>query len=134
MSIIESAVSAIRDRDSRVPEVALILGSGLGSLADSVDNPTVIPGTDIPGYPQAGVAGHRGDLVIGELDGRVVAFLRGRFHRYEGHDMQTLTLPVRIASGIGAGRLIVTNAAGSLTKTMPAGSIMRITDHINTTG
>jgi inosine/guanosine/xanthosine phosphorylase family protein len=133
MSAIEQAVRAIRKRDHRIPKVALILGSGLGSLADSVENATVIPGARIPGYPHAGVAGHRGDLVLGELGGNMVAFLRGRFHRYEGHDMDTLTLPVRLAAELGAPRLIVTNAAGSLRKTMPSGSIMRITSHINTT-
>lgn len=134
MGDLEAAVDAIRKRDSRVPIIAMILGSGLGSLADSAVNPTVIPGKDIPGFPVAGVTGHRGDLVIAEMKGKVVAFLRGRFHKYEGHDVGTLTYPVRVAAALGIERLVVTNAAGSLRRRMLAGSLMRITDHINTTG
>jgi len=131
---LKTAVDAIHARDGRRPDVAMILGSGLGSLADSAANATIIPGSDIPGFPTAGVTGHMGDLLIGELSGKVVAFMRGRFHRYEGHDEDTLTFPVRILAGMGVGRLIVTNAAGSLHAEMKAGSLMRITDHINMTG
>lgn len=130
---LDEAVDTIRKRDRRVPTMAMILGSGLGSLADSADDPTVIPGKDIPGFPLAGVMGHRGDLVIAELKGKVVIFLRGRFHKYEGHDVDTLTYPIRIAAALGIRRLVVTNAAGSLRHQMRAGSLMRITDHINTT-
>lgn len=133
MSDIQKAVRVIRERDPREPVAAMILGSGLGLLADSASEATLIEGSEIPGYPKAGVSGHRGDLVIGELAGRVILFLRGRFHRYEGHDMETLTTPVRIAAALGVERLIVTNASGSLHKSMPAGSLMRITDHINST-
>jgi len=131
---LDAAVDTIRKRDPRVPTIAMILGSGLGSLADSAVDPTVIPGKDIPGFPRAGVTGHRGDLVIAELKGKVVAFLRGRFHKYEGYDVETLTYPIRVAASLGIRRLVVTNAAGSLRHRMQTGSLMRITDHINTTG
>ena len=133
MTSLDSAVRAIRMRDQRVPELALILGSGLGALADEAANANVIAGQSIPGYPEPGVSGHSGDLVLAEIGGRTVVFMRGRFHRYEGHDVETLTLPTRIAAALGARRLIVTNAAGSLDTQMPAGSLMRITDHINGT-
>jgi purine-nucleoside phosphorylase len=130
---LRAAVEAIQAIDPRVPDVALILGSGLGSLADTASNMISIPGAEIPGFPAAGVSGHEGDLVIGDLAGKVVAFFRGRFHKYEGHDIATLTFPVRVAAALGIRRLIVTNAAGSLRPQTSAGSLMRITDHINTT-
>ena len=128
------AVAYIRARDPRRPRLAMILGSGLGALADSASDSVVIPGREIPGYPSAGVEGHRGDLVIGTIDGITTAFMRGRFHAYEGHSISTLTLPVRILAGLGATHLILSNAAGSLRTDMPEGTIMRITDHINLTG
>jgi purine-nucleoside phosphorylase len=106
----------------------------LGSLADSLEEQTVIPGHDIPGYPSAGVEGHKGDLVIGRFGGVDAAFVRGRFHAYEGHPVEILTLPVRILAALGVSHLIVSNAAGSLHPEMPEGSVMRITDHINLTG
>lgn len=112
----------------------MILGSGLGGLADTLENATVIPGHEIPGYPTAGVEGHRGDLVIGECDGTPTAFMRGRFHAYEGHGTETLTFPVRILAALGATHLVLSNAAGSLRPDMPEGSVMRITDHINLSG
>lgn len=134
MPAISDAVAYIRDRDPRTPKLAMILGSGLGGLADSVSDPVVIPGSEIPGYPSAGVEGHRGDLVIGTL-GRVTAvFMRGRFHAYEGHSGETLTFPVRVLAALGATHLILSNAAGSLRTDMPEGSVMRITDHINFAG
>jgi purine-nucleoside phosphorylase len=133
MERLDKALDTIRGRDDRSPEIVLILGSGLSSLAESASDKNVIPGAEIPGYPTAGVSGHHGDLVIGTLAGKVVLFVRGRFHKYEGHALDAVTYPVRIAAGLGCRRLIVTNAAGSLHKDMPAGSLMRITDHINST-
>lgn len=112
----------------------MILGSGLGRLADSASHAIVIPGDDIPSYPVAGVAGHHGDLVIGELGDVTVAFMRGRFHAYEGYSVDDLTFPVRLLAALGATHLILTNAAGSLHADMPQGSLMRITDHINLAG
>lgn len=130
---IADAARAVRAKDGRRARLVMILGSGLGSLADTATQSTVIPGSAIPGYPEAGVGGHKGDLVIGELAGLDVVFVRGRFHAYEGHDIETLTFPIRLAAELGARELIVTNAAGSLRREVPAGSIMRITDHLNMT-
>ncbi len=131
---ISDAVAYIRSRDPRQPKLAMILGSGLGGLADSASKAVVIPGSEIPSYPSAGVAGHSGDLVMGELGGTVVAFMRGRFHAYEGYSVDTLTFPVRILAALGATHLILSNAAGSLRPDMPEGSVMRIIDHINLAG
>lgn len=124
----------MRRHDARTPVLAMILGSGLGKVADAAANAVVIPGDQIPGYPSAGVEGHRGDLVIGEVGGTVTAFMRGRFHAYEGHAIDTLTFPVRLLAGLGATHLIVTNAAGSTRTDIPQGSVMRITDHVNMAG
>lgn len=131
---LSEAVAFIRSMDTRSPRLAIVLGSGLGRLADSAEDAVVIPGDEIPGYPTAGVIGHKGDLVIGELCGVTTAFVRGRFHAYEGYGVDTLTYPVRILAALGATHLIVSNAAGSLRPEMPEGSVMRITDHINLTG
>lgn len=124
----------IRARDARVPDVALILGSGLGDLADSMEEATAIPFADVPGLPTAAVAGHAGRIVIGRLEGRVCIALQGRLHLYEGYDAARVTLPVRVMLALGARVLIVTNAAGGIERTFRAGDLMLITDHINFTG
>jgi purine-nucleoside phosphorylase len=131
---LNDALAAIRARDARVPGVALILGSGLGGLADGLTDPVAIPFGDIPGFPKAAVAGHRGRLVIGVLEGVTCAVLQGRFHLYEGYDAATIALPTRVMLGLGARTLIVTNAAGGISRTFRAGDLMLIDDHINLTG
>jgi purine-nucleoside phosphorylase len=131
---LDDALSAIRARDPRVPDVALILGSGLGALADELADAVAIPFGEIPGFPAAAVAGHRGRLVMGELEGVTCAALQGRFHLYEGYDAATVALPTRVMLGLGARTLIVTNAAGGINRTFRAGDLMLIDDHINLMG
>jgi purine-nucleoside phosphorylase len=129
-----TALAAIRSRDGRVPDVALILGSGLGALADDLEQPVAMPFGEIPGFPAAAVAGHAGRLVMGELEGVTCAVLQGRFHLYEGHDAATVALPTRVLLGLGARTLVVTNAAGGINRTFRAGDLMVIDDHINLMG
>lgn len=131
---VAGAVAALRARVTRKPDVALILGSGLGALADEIRDATAISFGDIPGFPSAAVAGHAGRLVIGELEGLTCAAMQGRFHMYEGHDAATVALPVRALLELGARTLIVTNAAGGINRTFTAGDLMLIEDHINLMG
>jgi purine-nucleoside phosphorylase len=129
-----AAIDAVRAWDDRVPDVALILGSGLGALADEMQQATALPFADIPGFPKAAVAGHAGRLVIGTLEGVTCVALQGRFHLYEGHDAATVALPTRVMLGLGARTLIVTNAAGGVNRSFRAGDLMLIDDHINLMG
>ncbi|HUF51190.1 MAG TPA: purine-nucleoside phosphorylase [Longimicrobiales bacterium] len=128
---VQQAAAAIRAHDARVPAVGLILGSGLGALADEFERATALPFRDIPGFPAASVAGHAGRIVLGELEGVSCAALQGRFHLYEGHDAATVALPVRVLLELGARTLIATNAAGGINRTFRAGDLMLIDDHIN---
>lgn len=116
------------------PRVALVLGSGLGGLADAVESPVRIGYGDVPGFPLSKVAGHAGEFVAGTLEGAPVLVQSGRFHLYEGHAAATAALPVRVFSTLGIGTLIVTNAAGGLRQTFGAGTLMLIADHINLMG
>jgi len=113
------------------PRVAIVLGSGLGFLADDVVNPVRIPYKTIPGFPQPGVAGHKGELVVGTLESVPVIVQAGRFHLYEGHPAAVAGLPVRVFAELGVEILIVTNAAGGVRRTFPGGTLMLIADHIN---
>lgn len=113
------------------PTIGLILGSGLGVLADEIKNPYIIPYDDIPSFPISTVEGHAGELVIGELMGKQVIALKGRFHYYEGYSMDKVTFPVRVMKAIGVEKIIVTNAAGGVNKTFTPGDLMIIEDHIN---
>jgi purine-nucleoside phosphorylase len=131
--MVEEAVDAVRARDSRRPAVALILGSGLGALADEITDTVVVPFTEIPGFPEAAVTGHAGRLVMGHLEGVACAALQGRFHMYEGHDAAAVALPARMLMSLGARVLIVTNAAGGINRSFVAGDLMLIEDHINLT-
>jgi purine-nucleoside phosphorylase len=134
MSMLEAAVATVRAHDSRTPVVALILGSGLGAIADELDRPVRIAFADIPGLPAAAVAGHAGRLVIGTLEGRVCIASQGRLHLYEGHEPAVVALPVRVMLALGARALIVTNAAGGISRSLRTGDLMLIEDHINFTG
>jgi purine-nucleoside phosphorylase len=127
---IEAARALIAERATARPRVGLILGSGLGGLADDIASPVVIPYADIPGFHTSGVPGHRSELALGELGGQQVAVLRGRFHFYEGYSMQQVTLPVRVLRALGCEALLVTNAAGGLRPDWRAGDLMRLTDQI----
>lgn len=131
---IEEAAEAVRQRTPIVPKVGLITGSGLAGLADEASNATRIPYGDIPYFPRSTVAGHPGELVVGELDGVPAVIQRGRIHFYEGYSMQQITLPVRVMRALGAETLIVTNAAGGLNPNFSPGDIMVIRDHISFTG
>ena len=116
------------------PQVGLILGSGLGTLADEVENATVIPYTDIPNFAKSGAIGHANELVIGELEGKIVLAMKGRFHYYEGFSMDEVTFPVRVMKALGIEQLIVTNACGAVNTDFKPGDLMLIEDHINLTG
>ena len=134
MTMLDTALAAVRARDSRTPRIALILGSGLGALADELDDAVRIPFADIPGFPKAAVVGHAGRLVIGRLEGHSCVVLQGRFHLYEGHDAAAVALPTRLMITLGARTLIVTNAAGGIAPSFRSGDLMLIEDHINLTG
>ena len=131
----DAAVATVLSRlDGREPAVALVLGSGLGALAERIENPLIVSYDELPGFPVPTIEGHAGRLVIGDLGGCTVACMQGRMHLYEGHDPRDLAIPVRLLHGIGCRTLLLTNAAGSLHEDMPPGSLMMITDHINFTG
>ena len=131
---IQNAVDHIRTRTSAEPSIGLILGSGLGDFADTLENRLVIPFTDIPDFPAATVPGHTGAFVFGEKHGHSVVCLQGRLHYYEGHPMSLLTLPVRIMKQLGVQTLVLTNAAGGVNKDYRPGDLMLISDHINYSG
>jgi purine-nucleoside phosphorylase len=128
---VEKAVDFLGKMISEAPEIVIILGTGLGSLADRIECPFIVPYADIPGFPQTTVASHAGNLVFGRSSGRSVAVLQGRFHYYEGYSTRELTLPLRVMALLGASVLIVANAAGGLNGDFSAGSLMIIRDHIN---
>ncbi|MCI5565687.1 MAG: purine-nucleoside phosphorylase [Clostridiales bacterium] len=115
-------------------DVAVILGSGLGDFGSALENAREIAYADIPGFPRATVQGHAGKLICGEMAGKRVMMMSGRFHSYEGHAMDDVTLPVRVMARLGVKRLIVTNAAGGVNTDFSAGALMLITDFINLTG
>lgn len=129
-----SAVESIRSRTSFQPEVGLVLGSGLGGLADTLTERIVIPYADIPGWPRSTVHGHSGNLVFGYLEGKPVVAQQGRAHFYEGYSMQQVTFPVRVMRLLGVKTLILTNAAGGLNTNYRTGDLMLLNDHINFVG
>lgn len=131
---ITEATGDLRRRTSFRPSIAVILGSGLGALADHMDAAATVPYAEIPHFPRSTVEGHRGELVLGTLSGSNVAVMRGRFHYYEGYDLDQTTFPVRVLRALGADTLIVTNAAGGLRADWQVGDLMRIADHINFPG
>jgi xanthosine phosphorylase len=116
------------------PRVGVVLGSGLGAVADAVEDPVVVGYEDLPGFPRPSVAGHAGRAVLGTVSGVRVAVLQGRAHLYEGGDVEALRVPVRALRAAGASVLVLTNAAGSLRPEVGPGSLMAITDHINMQG
>jgi purine-nucleoside phosphorylase len=129
------AIATLVERlGGRLPQTALVLGSGLGGLVDEVEDAVRIPYADIEGFPRSGVTGHAGALVVGRFGGRQVAMLAGRAHYYEHGDAAAMRPALEILAAIGVTTLILTNAAGSLDPDMPPGSVMLITDHINFSG
>ena len=131
----KQAVSRIIERlEGRMPETALVLGSGLGKLVDGVEDAIRIPYGELEGFPSGGVSGHAGELVSGRLGGREIIILSGRVHYYEKGDAAAMRLPIEAMAAIGVKRLVLTNSAGSLREDLPPGSVMLITDHINWSG
>lgn len=128
---VEAARQYLRELLPEPPEVVLVLGTGLGEVAELIENPRRIPYHTIPHFPRSTVSSHQGNLVCGRLQGRMVAALQGRFHYYEGYSTQELTMPIRVLSLLGAGELVVTGAAGGLDKNMAPGTLMLLNDHLN---
>ncbi len=127
-----TAESAIRDfLGTRKPAALIVLGSGLGDLADQLEAPARLAYRDIPGFPIPTVEGHKGELVLGRLGGRDVLAQAGRFHMYEGHDAATSSLCIRTAAAVGIRTVLLTNAAGGIRRTFKPGTLMLIADHIN---
>lgn len=133
-SKIKEANEFIKSQLSTTPEIGLVLGSGLGVLADEIENPVIIPYNQIPYFPESTVSGHKGQLVIGQLEGKQVLAMQGRFHFYEGYTMQQVTFPIRVMKELGISSLIVTNAAGGINESFQPGDLMVITDQINNMG
>jgi purine-nucleoside phosphorylase len=131
---IDEAVDAIRTRTSYRPRVGLILGSGLNSLADSVQKADIIPYGQLPNWPVSTVQGHAGRLVIGELEGQTAFVMQGRIHFYEGYSMSQITLPVRVMLRLGLEMMFVTNAAGGVNPDFAPGDVMLISDNLNLVG
>ncbi len=131
---IDRIADEIRSRISVQPEIGLILGSGLGPLSESIENPIIIPYHDLTGWPISTVEGHAGELVIGNLEGQDVLVMNGRIHYYEGYEMSQVTLPIRVMQRLGIKTLIVTNAAGGINQDFVPGNPMLITDHLNFLG
>jgi purine-nucleoside phosphorylase len=126
--------TAVRSRTDLVPRLGIVLGSGLGSLADELADPVAIPFGELPGWPAATAPGHVGRLILGQLDGVPVAMLQGRLHLYEGNDSGLVVQPVLLMGRLGASTVVLTNAAGGLNPAYGAGTLMVIADHINLTG
>ncbi|MFD2045921.1 purine-nucleoside phosphorylase [Ornithinibacillus salinisoli] len=131
---IKEASQFIKEKLSKTPTLGLILGSGLGVLGEEIENKTFISYKDIPHFPESTVSGHKGQLVIGTLEGKQVIAMQGRFHFYEGYSMQQVTFPVRVMKQLGIESIIVTNAAGGINESFEPGDLMIITDHINNMG
>lgn len=132
--MIEKAADVLRQRMPAPPAIGLILGSGLGVLADEIEEAVRIPYEDIPGFPVSTVEGHAGRLVYGRLEGATVVAMQGRFHYYEGYSLREVTFPVRVMKALGVRQLIVTNAAGGVNEQFRPGDLMIISDHINLLG
>jgi purine-nucleoside phosphorylase len=134
LSEIDQAVEVIQRQISVKPRVGMILGSGLGPLAEKVEDAVIIPYGDIPAWPVSTVEGHQGRLVIGMLEGQAVLVMQGRAHYYEGYSMPQVGFPVRVMQRLGLEILIVTNAAGAVNPEFEPGEVMLITDHLNLLG
>jgi purine-nucleoside phosphorylase len=131
---IDEVAAAIGQRTAIKPDIAIILGSGLGALAEDVSSSSIIPYQDLPYWPVSTVEGHKGQLVIGQLENKNVMIMQGRVHYYEGYSMAEVGLPVRATQRLGVKTLIVTNAAGAVNPDYEPGDLMLIVDHLNFTG
>jgi len=131
---IEQAAAAIRGRSAFTPDIAIILGTGLGGLVEDITADAIIPYEEIPGFPLSTVESHAGRLILGTLNGRRVVAMQGRFHRYEGYSLQDATFPVRVMHALGARTLVVTNVSGGMHPLWAPGDLVLIADHINLLG
>ncbi len=131
---IREAADAVRARTRLVPEIGVILGTGLGDFANALETEAVIPYREIPHFPVSTVESHAGELHLGRLGGRAVAVMKGRVHFYEGYAMRQVAFPVRVLKAIGCGTLVITNAVGGMNPNLAPGSITITTDHINLMG
>lgn len=131
---IEAAAAVLRGRVAQPPEAGIILGTGLGGLAEEIEVETSIPYEQIPGFPLSTVESHAGRLLLGRLGTRRVVAMQGRFHRYEGYSLAEVTFPVRVLRALGAGTLIVSNACGGMNPLWSPGDLVLLTDHINLLG
>ncbi len=131
---IDRITDFVRSKTNYHPQIGIILGSGLGGLASSVEAATIVPYKDIPEWPVSTVIGHQGHLVIGKFESKEVIVMQGRVHYYEGYSMSQVALPVRVLERLGVEILIVTNAAGAVNPNFTPGDLMLITDHINLIG
>lgn len=131
---VNEALTFVKSKAASAPEAAIVLGSGLGGLADKIERPQVISYADIPYWPRSTAPGHAGKLLIGELAGRRVAAMQGRVHYYEGYTMQEVTFPARVLGLWGVKSFIATNASGAVNTSLTAGTIVALEDHINLMG
>ncbi|HEX6107571.1 MAG TPA: purine-nucleoside phosphorylase, partial [Gemmatimonadales bacterium] len=131
---VQEAAGAVRGRSALRPEVAVILGTGLGGLVGEVEVESEISYADIPGFPLSTVESHAGRLLLGRLGGRPVVAMQGRFHRYEGYDLRQVTFPVRVMRALGAETLVVSNACGGMHPLWSPGDLVLLSDHINLLG
>jgi purine-nucleoside phosphorylase len=131
---IQVAAEVVRARTALVPEVAIVLGTGLGGLVREIAVETEVPYESIPGFPLSTVESHAGRLLLGRLGGRAVVAMQGRFHRYEGYDLQQVTLPIRVMHALGARILVVSNACGGMNPLWAPGDLVLLSDHINLLG
>jgi purine-nucleoside phosphorylase len=131
---INEAAQFIRGKTKVLPQIGIILGTGLGSLADAINVDAKIPYEEIPHFPVSTVESHTGRLILGEISGQSVVAMQGRFHYYEGYDLKQVTFPVRVMKALGANALVVSNACGGLNPHFNSGDIVVITDHINLQG
>jgi purine-nucleoside phosphorylase len=134
VTTVAEAVRAVQARSAAVPDVAVILGTGLGALADELRADVTIPYADVPGFPRATVETHAGRLLFGTLGNQRVAMMQGRFHRYEGYTLQQVAFPVRVLRALGAKTLIVSNVSGGMHPLWSTGDLVLISDHINLLG
>ncbi|HIJ91060.1 MAG: purine-nucleoside phosphorylase [Desulfobulbaceae bacterium] len=128
---VDEAVGFLRDRMPEVPEIVLVLGTGLSGLGERIESPVILPYAEIPHFPASTVASHAGNLIFGRLCGKPVAVLQGRFHYYEGYSTRDLTMPIRVLALLGVKTLIVSNSAGGLNPAFAPGTLMVVRDHLN---
>lgn len=134
LETVNAAAEVVRSRFASVPDVAIVLGTGLGGLAREIDVAAAVEYADIPGFPLSTVESHAGRLLCGTLGERTVVAMQGRFHRYEGYTLQQVTFPVRVLRALGAKTLVVSNACGGMREEWSPGDLMLIADHINLLG